>query len=113
MSFKRTAVTAALLCLGLAAAPRAFAGDASFALEMADGKLTPMRLVVPAGKPFKLVVTNAGTGTAEFESKSLHKEKVIAPKATVTISVRALAKGDYDVFDENRPEAAAGVIVAE
>jgi uncharacterized cupredoxin-like copper-binding protein len=113
MSFVRAAVVASALVLGLAAAPHAFAEDASFAIEMADGKLTPTRLVVPAGKPFKLVVTNAGSGSAEFESKSLHKEKVIAPKASITISVKALTKGEYDFFDEHQPSAAPGVIVAE
>mgnify|MGYP001765922100 CR=1 FL=1 len=85
----------------------------SFALEMKDGRFTPARLVVPAGKPFRLTVTNAGSGSAEFESKTLHKEKVIAPKTTATVSFKALAKGDYDVFDEYRPEAPAGAIVAE
>ena len=84
-----------------------------FKIEMADGRLTPQRLVVPAGKPFKLEVTNAGATAAEFESKDLHKEKVLAPKATTVISVKALAAGQYDFFDEHQPKAAPGVIVAE
>lgn len=84
-----------------------------FKIEMADGKLTPLRLEVPAGKAFKLEVTNAGASAAEFESKELHKEKVIAPKATTVISVKALAAGEYGFFDEHQPKAPTGTIVAK
>lgn len=84
-----------------------------FKIEIATGKLTPQRLEVPAGKAFRLEVTNAGTATAEFESKELHKEKMIAPKATAVISVKALAPGEYGFFDELQPKAPTGTIVAK
>ena len=84
-----------------------------FVIEMADGVLTPSRLEVPAGKAFKLEVTNAGATPAEFESKTLRKEKVIAPKAKASFAIKALAAGEYDFFDEHQPKAAPGVIVAK
>ena len=111
----RLTVVASLVTALLAVAPGSLRAEdeAVYKIEMNDGKLTPMRLEVPAGKPFKLEVTNAGASPAEFESKSLHKEKVIAPKATTTISVKKLSAGDYDYFDENQPKAPAGVLVAK
>ncbi len=104
---------AALLALLVAPTAGKAEEQPVFKLEMADGRLTPSQLSVPAGKPFKLQVTNAGTATAEFESKDLHKEKVIAPRATAVVSIKALAAGRYDYFDEMQPKAPAGVIVAE
>jgi hypothetical protein len=80
---------------------------------MTDGKFEPAKLEVPAGKAFKIEVENAGSSPAEFESKTLHKEKVIAPKAKAMISFKKLAAGEYDFFDENQPKAAAGVILAK
>ena len=52
-----------------------------FKLVMKDGVFTPARLVVPAGKKFKVEVINAGKTPAEFESTPLRKEKVLGPGA--------------------------------
>ena len=111
----RLTLAAALVAALVAVAPGTLSAEdeAVFKIEMNDGKLTPMRLEVPAGKPFKLEVTNAGATPAEFESKSLRKEKVIAPKATATFAMKKLAAGDYDYFDEHQPQAPAGVLVAK
>lgn len=114
MSSRSAFAVSALAVLLLAPSVAARAEEEPvFRIEMADGTLTPARLEVPAGKAFKLQVTNSGTAPAEFESRTLRKEKVIAPKATVTLSVKKLAAGDYDFFDENQPKAPAGVIVAK
>lgn len=101
--------------LALLVAPTAGRSEeiAHFRIELADGKITPQHLEVPAGKPFELEVVNAGTTPAEFESKELHKETVIAPKASITVSFRKLAAGEYGFFDENQPTAAPGTIVAK
>lgn len=111
----RSLVSAVVLSLAMVAAPAIGRADDEpvFRIEMADGKLTPSRLEVPAGKAFRLEVTNAGSTPAEFESKTLHKEKVIAPKATAVIAVKKLAAGEYDYFDENQPKAPAGTLVAK
>jgi hypothetical protein len=103
--------------LGLALPATAVVASAAeepvFAIQMTDGVLTPSRLEVPAGKAFKLEVSNTGTTPAEFESKTLHKEKVIAPKGKTTFSIKRLTAGEYDFFDELQPKAAPGVIVAK
>ncbi|MFL5281193.1 MAG: cupredoxin domain-containing protein [Rhodopila sp.] len=106
---------AALLALGflaIAAAPAAAAEDMpTFRVEMRGATITPSRLEVPADKPFKLEITNAGTDPAEFESVALHKEKVLAAGVTSSLVFRRLPAGEYDFFDDFHPEAKA-VLVA-
>lgn len=70
---------AAALLAGLLSSP-AFAEDMPvFKLQMKDGQLIPARLVVPAGKKFKIEVMNIGKTPAEFESTPLRKERCWAP----------------------------------
>jgi len=106
---------ATLLAIGLLAIPSdraAAAGDMpSFRIEMRGATIMPSRLEVPADAPFKLEITNAGSDPAEFESASLHKEKVLAAGATSSLVFRRLPAGEYDFFDDFHPEAKA-VLVA-
>lgn len=83
-------------------------------LEMKDGVLSPQRVQVPAGQPFKLEVRNAGKTPAEFESKPLKQEKVVPVGATVTFTFKALAAGEYRFVDEFHEQLATarGVIEA-
>jgi hypothetical protein len=104
-----------LLALCLLAIPvgRAVAAEEMplFRIVMNGPTITPARLDVPANTPFKLEITNAGTAPAEFESLSLHKEKVLAAGATSSLVFRRLAPGEYDFFDDFNPEAKA-ILVA-
>lgn len=106
---------AAVIAVALSAAPGiAVAGDiATFTVEMQDGRLVPDRLNVPAGGVVKIIVRNTGTGPAEFESNSLHVEKVLAPGAESFVVLRKLSPGEYRFFDEFHPEAGDGLIIAE
>ena len=106
------------MALGLAVAIAAMASPAAgedmpeFKVHMQDGTITPARLEVPANRPFKLVITNAGRTPAEFESASLHKEKVLSAGVTSSMVFRRLEPGEYDFFDDFHPEARA-VLVAK
>ena len=60
-----------------------------FRIEFNDGKVTPQRLEVPAKRRFKLELHNVGKEPAEFESKELRKEKVLAPGASSTLVIRS------------------------
>lgn len=108
------------LCLLILAAPMsvgmsgpARAEDAAkFRIEFNDGAFEPRRLEVPAKKKLEIEVVNKGQGPAEFESKQLGKEKVIAPGGSMTLSIRALEPGDYDFFDDFHPDAPPAVLVA-
>jgi len=102
--------------LVLMAAPLApaRAGDAaSFRIEFNDGKVEPSRLEVPANKTIEIELVNKGQGPAEFESKQLRKEKVLAPGAITTLVLRGLDPGEYDFFDDFHPDAPPAVLVAK
>lgn len=81
-------------------------------VTMRDGRLIPPTLEVPANVRFKIVIRNEGPGPAEFESRALRKEKVLAPGATSFVVVAPLKPGVYDMFDEFHPETSTGQIVA-
>lgn len=86
----------------------AHAGDAEFAVTLTDGVIAPQSIAVPADAPFVLTVTNGGTSAAEFESKQLRIEQVIAPGATATLRLQPLPKGSYkfvEEFHEDQPGA--------
>ncbi|KVM62610.1 periplasmic lipoprotein involved in iron transport [Burkholderia ubonensis] len=84
----------------------------TFKLEMADGRLNPARIEVPAGQRFKIEIRNTGKGAAEFESVQLRKEKVLAPGADSFVVVAPLSPGEYKFFDDFHQQA-QGVIVAK
>jgi hypothetical protein len=93
--------------LGLLAAPGFGRAEemAVFRIEMKDGVITPSRLAVPADRPFKIEIANAGRTPAEFESTELYKEKVLAPGAVSSIVFRRLEPGEYVFFDDFHPGA--------
>ncbi len=84
----------------------------TFVLELEDGKLTPLRLEVPARTRFKIELRNNGKSAAEFEMDTPHKEKVLAPGAQSSVVFKPLDPGEYEFIDEFHPEAPKGVIVA-
>jgi uncharacterized cupredoxin-like copper-binding protein len=85
----------------------------TYRLELADGKITPARLEVPAGKRFKITIFNKGNSAVEFESVQLRKEKVLAPGADSFVVVAALEPGEYKFFDDFHQSTGQGVIVAK
>ena len=84
-----------------------------FRIEFADGVMTPKALEVPANVKFEIQLANKGQSPAEFESKQLRKEKVIAPGETVTMVIRGLDPGDYDFFDDFHPDAPPARLTAK
>lgn len=95
-----------------AAAPKSSVDLPTFELEMADGKLMPARIEVPAGQRIKITIKNTGKGAVEFESVQLRKEKVLAPGANSFVVIAPLQPGEYKFFDDFHQQA-QGVIVAK
>ena len=95
--------------------PSAFAAEELLVLTLSakDGKFEPLKLEVPAGKRFKIEISNDGKGPMEFESKDLKQEKVLAAGAKSSVVINALKPGTYVFFDEYHPEAPKGQIVAK
>lgn len=84
-----------------------------FRIVMKDGRFSPERLEVPAGKRLKLVLKNEGRGPAEFENLSMRVEKVLAPGVTSFVVLHALKPGEYRFVDEFRPDGGSLTLVAK
>ena len=108
---------AGFVAIGIASlsfiATPARAEDPTIKLEMKDGVITPSPLEVPAKKAFRLEIKNAGKTPAEFESKELRKEKVIAPGVTTVIVFRPLDPGEYTFFDEFHEKTSTTKLIAK
>jgi hypothetical protein len=102
----------AFLAAGFACGARA-ADEATFRIEFNDGQVTPQRLEVPANRRLILELSNKGQTPAEFESRELRKEKVLAPGADTSLVIRGLDPGEYDFFDDFHPDAKPAVLVAK
>jgi hypothetical protein len=87
--------------------------DDTVELRAAGGTFDPLQLVVPAGTPFKIKVTNGEKIPVEFESFELHRERVVQPGESITVNMPALAAGSYKFFDDFNDKTPQGEIVAK
>ena len=85
----------------------------TFNLSVKDGKFSPEKVEVPAGQKFRLVVKNEGSGTEEFESSDLNREKLVIPGQSVVIFIGPLKAGSYGFYGEFHPQTARGQIIAK
>lgn len=101
----------ALALLTLSAMP-ALAQTPPIPLALRNNQFVPAELPVPAGVKVELQVSNQQAVPAEFESTSLHREKVVAPGTTVSVFIGPLDAGRYEFFDDFHP-ATRGFVVAK
>ena len=114
MRNRRTFVTVlACLMLGALAPARAAEDLPSFRLECNNGVFKPQKLLVPAGKKFRIDIFNTGTEAIEFESLQLRKEKALNPGGNSFVVVYPLDAGEYKFFDDFHIHAGPGSIVAK
>lgn len=104
-----TFIAATLLVAGVLAAPAA-AQQTEFRLTHADGRFQPAELAVPANKAITLRVKNDGGKAIEFESRTMHVEKVIAAGTEAVVNVKPLRPGRYEYFDEFSDKARGAVV---
>ena len=109
----RTFVLAAAAALTFALPALAADEIPLFKLVARDGKFEPAVLEVPAGKRFRIEVSNENKKAIEFESKDLKQEKVVPPGARSTVNVSPLKAGEYTYFDEFEQATSRGKIVAK
>ena len=81
-------------------------------IAVRDHQFVPAEVPIPAGVKVELIIRNEQTTPAEFESKSLHREKVIAPGAAASIFVGPLQPGRYEFLDDFHP-ATRGFLVVQ
>ena len=82
-------------------------------LVIENHRFAPAEVTVPAGKRIRLVIENRDDSPEEFESHTLNAEKVVGPKATITVSVGPLEAGSYEFFGEFNPQTATGKLIAQ
>jgi hypothetical protein len=112
MTTRRMLLAACAVGFGLTSGPL-MAQQASVQLNIKDHKFSPAEAKAPANTPLVIVVKNLDPTPAEFESKTLRVEKVVAGGAEVSINIRALAPGRYRFFDEYNEKTAFGFLVVE
>lgn len=108
-------VLALWLGLGWAVEARAqtTAEPLAFSVVIKDGRITPARLDVPAGRKIKLALKNEGPGPCEFENLGLRIEKVLAPGASSFVVIHPLQPGTYRFIDEFHPATSEMLLVAQ
>ena len=104
----RAILTAFLVALAVPAV----ADEPKVSITMRDDGFAPAEVQVPTGTKIELSIKNEQQTAAEFESKSLRREKVIPPGATATVYVGPLQPGRYEFFDEFHPKN-RGFLVAK
>ena len=110
----RVASLLAILALVLACGSAQAADELPvYKLEVRDGVFEPATIEVPAGKRFKIEISNVGKGPIEFESRDLRQEKVLAPGAKSAVVINPLKPGTYTFFDEYHMDLPKGKIVAK
>ena len=103
---------AILTALLIVAAVPAFADEPKISITIRDDGFAPAEVQVPIGTKIELSIKNEQKTAAEFESKSLRREKVIPPGATGVVYVGPLQPGRYEFFDDFRPNN-RGFLVAK
>jgi len=101
-----------LAALMLALALPATAAE-SYELSIRNHRFEPTSLTIPAGVKVKLVVNNLDDSPEEFESYSLHREKLIPSGGRITVYIGPLEPGSYDFFGEFHSDTAKGQIIAK
>ena len=89
----------------LALASPAYAEDPpEFRQTFLGDRFEPADLTVPAGVKFVLRVENKSAAALEWESVSLHREKVVPAGASATIYIGPVKAGSYEYFDDFHPK---------
>ena len=88
------------LSLLLLAALPVFAAEPAIIITLKDHQFVPSEVPVSAGVKVQLLIKNEQQEPAEFESQSLHREKIVTAGGQITIYVGPLDPGSYEFFDD-------------
>lgn len=110
---KLSSLFALALVAGLAVGGDARAEDAVVALTIKNHRFIPERLEVPAKTKIVLVIRNEDAEPEEFESPSLHREKIVHPGKETRLVLGKLDPGEYPFVGEYHEDTAKGIIIAK
>src|SRR5438874_11019221 len=109
----RLARSAGLLVeLVAVAVASACADEPAVTIALRDHQFVPSEVQMRANAKVELIIRDEQTTPAEFESTSLHREKVVAPGKAASVFVGPLNPGRYEFFDDFHP-ATRGVLIVQ
>lgn len=103
-----SALLIALLPYGLAAQA---AEPLAIQVTLKNHLFDPPELKAAAGTPIVITVTNEDETPEEFESEALKLEKIVAPKSSIKLRLKALAPSRYEFSGEYNASAKGTLIV--
>jgi hypothetical protein len=110
---RRTAVIFLTFITFVVAAGLAWADDPQFTLTIKEHRFAPAELQIPAGVKVKLMIKNEDSTPEEFESRELHREKVVPPGQQILVIVGPLDAGTYPFFGDFHKDTAQGKLIAK
>jgi hypothetical protein len=115
MSSARMFSKSVLLAIGLCAFTVAAQAQQATEIQLSykDKKFDPAEISAPANTPIVIKLKNLDAKAMEFESKTLHVEKVVAGSTDAVINVRAQKPGRYEFFDEYNEKVARGALIVK
>ena len=111
MKYKKLIINIFSLCLLMIAIPAA--AVETIQLSIKDHTFSPAEITIPANTKVKLVIKNHDATPEEFESKTLHREKVIPGGAERTVFIGPLDAGTYEFYGEFNPRMAKGRVIVK
>jgi plastocyanin len=102
---------AAFFVFGATLAMTGAAHADDYVLTLKDHQFTPANLQIPADQKVKIIVKNASTEPAEFESSDFNREKIVSPGSEITVFIGPLSPGSYGYFDDFHRETTGIIIV--
>jgi hypothetical protein len=81
-------------------------------LKIRNHQFVPAEVEIPAGEKRMLVIENEDATVEEFESHSLHREKIVPPLSKTNLFIGPLKPGRYEFIGEFNEASAKGVVIA-
>lgn len=91
----------------------ALASAEDITLTLKDHQFSPKEITVAKDTDVTLIVKNEDSTPAEFESHTLHREKIIGGGKQAVIKLSGLKAGRYEFFDEFHESTAQGTLIVE
>ena len=84
---------------------------ASVTVSVKNHSFHPAQIHAPANVPVDLHVKNLDSTAMEFESDTLHVEKVVNGNSEVVIRLKPLAPGRYEFYDDYHQDSTGVLMV--
>ncbi|MGH6888836.1 MAG: cupredoxin domain-containing protein [Rhizomicrobium sp.] len=93
--------------------PALAGNDQPIPVSLKQHKFSPAEIHVKANAPSQILLSNEDATPEEFDSSSLHVEKVVPGGEKGVVRLRPLAPGRYPFMGEYHESTAKGVVIAE